>query len=471
MTGEIYLGSHGTAGGGKNGKTKRLTKRGLYCIIQNVRLYSICKKALVIVFMDDDGWLSLVIILILLVIGAYFASSEIALSSVNKIRIRLLADKGDKGAKNVQYILDNFDKALSTILIGNNLSHILASSIATVMAARMWGTNSVAATTLVLTVVVFFFAELLPKNIAKKYSEHFSQTIAGSLIFLMKICSPFSSLLTKISNGAASLFGGKSSGVTEDEFHDMVENIAEEGSLEAQKGELVQSALNFGEHTVDDILTVRVDVVAVEVTDTVNEVLDKLGSVRHSRLPVYQDSIDNVVGILSCRRFIKAYLKFGEKTDIRQIMDPPIFVHGSTDIADLLPVMNRRKASMAIVTDDYGGMEGIVTVEDILEELVGDIWDEDDEVVESFVKVDENTFDVDASMNIDDCLDRMGYEDYDEDEVAHKNMVSLVYDAFDAIPAEGDSFLFNNDLKITVLKMEKRRILTLRIKREGAGEK
>ena len=183
--------------------------------------------------MDGDSWISLILIAVLLFMGAYFASSEIALSSVNRIRIRLLADKGDRGAKNVQYILDHFDNALSTILIGNNLSHILASSIATVMATRLWGTDSVAAMTLVLTVIVFFFAELLPKNIAKKYSEHFSQTIAGSLILFMHICKPFSFLLTALGNFAARLFGGDGSAVTEDEFYDMVENIAEEGNLES----------------------------------------------------------------------------------------------------------------------------------------------------------------------------------------------------------------------------------------------
>ena len=420
--------------------------------------------------MDEDSWLSLILIFVLLIMGAFFASSEIALSSVNKIRIRILADKGDRGAKNVQYILDHFDQALSTILIGNNLSHILSSSIATVWATRMWSTNAVAATTLVLTVIVFFFAELLPKSVAKKYSEHFSQTIAGSLILFMRICAPFSLLLTALGSAAAKLAGDEGSAVTEDEFYDMVENIAEEGSLEAEKGELVQSALSFGDHTVGDVLTVRVDVDAIDDADEVSEILEHIRTVRHSRLPVYHESIDNVVGVLSCRKYVKAYLKQGEQVDISQIMDPPFFVHGSTDLADLLPAMNRHKASMAIVTDDYGGIEGIVTVEDVLEELVGDIWDEDDEVVETFVQVDERTWDVDASMSIDDCFDQMGYEDYDEDEVAHKNMVSLVYAAFDTLPRQGDSFVFQ-DLRITVLKMEKRRVLTLRIVREEADAK
>ncbi len=417
--------------------------------------------------MDGDSWISLILIFVLLIMGAYFASSEIALSSVNKVRIRLLADKGDRGAKNVQYILDHFDQALSTILIGNNLSHILSSSIATVWATRMWGTNAVAAMTLVLTVIVFFFAELLPKSIAKKYSEHFSQGIAGSLIIFMRVCTPFSFLLTALGNAAANMLGGGGSAVTEDEFYDMVENIAEEGGLEAEKSELVQSALSFGNHTVDDILTVRVDVEAIDDTDGIEDILERVRTVRHSRMPVYHDSIDNVVGVLSCRKFVKAYLKNGDQVDIRQIMDPPFFVHGSVEIADLLPAMNRRKASMAIVTDDYGGMEGVVTVEDMLEELVGDIWDEDDEVVESFVQVNDHTWDVDASMSIDDCFDRMGYEDYDRDEVAHKNMVSLAYAAFDNIPRQGDSFTYR-DLRITVLKMEKRRILVLRVEREEA---
>ena len=420
--------------------------------------------------MDEDSWSSLILIAVLLIMGAYFASSEIALSSVNRIRIRLLADKGDRGAKNVQYILDHFDKALSTILIGNNLSHILASSITTLMAARLWGTNAVAAATLVLTVIVFFFAELLPKSVAKKYSEHFSQTIAGSLIFCMHLCTPFAFLLTALGNAAARLTGGGASAVTEDEFHNMVENIAEEGSLEAEKGELVQSALNFGDHTVGDILTVRVDVKAVDDGDSVEEILERIRKVRHSRMPVYHESIDNVVGILSCRKYVKAYLKDGEKTDLHQVMDPPFFIHSSTQIADLLPAMNRRKASMAIVTDDYGGVEGVVTMEDMLEELVGDIWDEDDVVVESFVQVNENTWDVDASMSIDDCLDRIGLEEYDEEEVAHKNMASLAYEAFDSIPREGDGFRFH-DLRITVLRMEKRRILTLRIVREEVSGK
>lgn len=419
--------------------------------------------------MPEDSWLSLLLIFALLVMGAYFASSEIALSSVNKIRIRLLADKGDRGAKNVQYILDHFDQALSTILIGNNLSHILASSITTVLATRIWGTSAVAATTLVLTVIVFFFAELLPKNIAKKYSEHFSQTIAGSLILFMRICTPFSYLLTAIGNGAAKLVGGEDT-VTEDEFYDMVENIAEEGSLETEKGELVQSALSFGNHTAADILTVRVDVEAIDDESTVEEILDCIRKIRHSRIPVYHESIDNVVGILSTRKYVKAYLEQKEKTDLRAVMDPPFFIHESTEAGDLLQVMNRRKVSMAIVTDDYGGMEGIVTVEDVLEELVGDIWDEDDEVVESFVQVDENTFDVDASMNLDDVLDRLGIEDYDEDKVAHKTLVGLAYAAFDTIPHEGDSFQYEN-LKLTVLRMDKRRILTLRIVREEAPEK
>lgn len=415
--------------------------------------------------MDGDSWISLLLVFVLLLLGAYFAASEIALSSVNRVRIRLLADKKDKGARNVQYILDHFDNALSTILIGNNLSHILASSITTVMATRLWGTNSVAATTLVLTVIVFFFAELLPKNIAKKYSEGFSQAIAGSLIVIMHLFSPLAYLLTALGNAAAKLFGNSGSTVTEDEFHDMVENIAEEGHLESGKGLLVQSVLSLGDHTVGDVLTVRVDMEAIDDMDSVEEILAQIHSVHHSKLPVYHESIDNIVGVLSCREYIKEYLQSEGNPDLKKVMEPPFFVHASTDIADLLPTMNKRNVNMAIVTDDYGGIEGLVTVEDILEELVGDIWDEDDVVVENFVQVEDSTWDVAASMRIDDCFFRMGYEDYDEEELAHKSMGNLAYASFDNIPKEGDTFSYR-DLKITVLKMENRRILTLRVQWE-----
>ncbi len=237
--------------------------------------------------MDEDSWLSLLLILILLLLGAYFAASEIALSSVNKVRIRLLADKDDRRAKNVQYILDHFDRAISTILIGNNLAHILASSITTLLAARLWGTNTVAAVTLILTVVVFFFAELLPKSVAKKYSEHFSKAVAGSLILLMHLFAPVSLLLSKIGGLALKLSGGEEEpSVTEDELYDMIENITEESALEAEKGELVQSALSFGDHTVGDILTVRVDVEAMEVDTPTEEVIARIRQLRHSRLPI-----------------------------------------------------------------------------------------------------------------------------------------------------------------------------------------
>ncbi len=418
--------------------------------------------------MDGDSWISLLLIFVLLLMGAYFAASEIALSSVNRVRIRLLAEKKVKSAKNVQYILDHFDEALSTILIGNNLSHILSSSIATVLATRLWGRNSVAAVTLILTVIVFFFAELLPKNIAKKYAEHFSQAIAGSLIVIMHIFSFFARMLTAIGNAAARLFGDGGGNVTEDEFHNIVENIAEEGNLKDGKGELVQSVLHFDAHTVADVLTVRVDMQAIDDSDSVDEILEQIRDVHHSRLPVYHDSIDNVIGILSCRKYIKAYLTDREQLDLKKLMDPPFFVHASTEIADLLPILNEQAANMAIVTDDYGGIAGLVTVEDILEELVGDIWDEDDVVVENFKQVDDHTWDVNASLRVEECFGLMGYENYEKSDFAHKSMASLAYASFDSIPREGDHFRFQ-DLTITILKMEKRRILAMRIERQESG--
>ena len=415
--------------------------------------------------MDPDSWLYLLLIFALLLFGAFFASSEIALSSVSRARIRLLTEQGDRRAKKVQYIQDHFDRAISTLLIGNNLAHILASSIATVWVVRLWGENAVAAATLILTVIVFFFAELLPKNIAKKYSERYSKAVAGPIVICMRVCTPFSFLLSKLGNYAASLSGDEADEVTEDEFHDMVETIAEESAIDDEKGELVQSALDFGERTVGDILTFRVDVEAIDDADSMEEILSFVRRVRHSRLPVYHDSIDNIVGILPCRRFIKTYLREGDKLQLSALLDEPFFVHSGTAIDDLLPAMNRRRAGLAVVTDDYGGVQGIVTMEDILEELVGEIWDEDDEVVESFRTLDDHTFEVDAALPVTDCFELLGLEEPEDEELTHKTMGGLAFSAFEMIPAQGDSFDYEN-LHITILEMDKQRIKTLRIVRK-----
>ena len=422
--------------------------------------------------MDDGSRLSLIIVIVLLMCAAYFAVAETAFASVSRVRIKVRAEKGEAKALQALEVLDNFDRAISSILICTNIVHIAAASIVTVNVTRIWGLSAVTLSTIIMTIVVFFVGEMLPKSIAKKYSERLSLAVAGSLCFFMRILRPISAVLSAIGNFAARFVKADPEiSVTEDEIYDIIEDMTEDGSLGEERGELISSALQFGETTVESILTARVDLAAVDVEEPPDEVLAYIREQKHSRLPVYDGSIDNVIGILSIRKYIKAYLREGENIDLRTLLDEAYFVHQSTNIDDLLPVMSKKRLNMAIVTDNYGGTLGIVTVEDILEELVGEIWDEDDEVVEPCVDHGDGSYSFDAGVDIEDAFEFMDYEDPDETDFDHKLLGEWAYEQFDAIPQEGDSFTYNG-LRITVEKVQQRRIMKLRIQRlpEG-GEK
>ncbi len=413
--------------------------------------------------MDDGSILSIIIILALLFAAAYFAVCETGFASVSRIRLKSAAEKGDRRAKTAMYVCDHFDKAITTILIGTNIVHLTVASYVTVLVTRRWGVSAVTLSTFITTLVVFFIGEMLPKSIAKKYSERFALGTASSLRFFMCIFTPISFVLTKIGNFAGSLIKGDSEvSVTEDELYDIIENMTDEGELDSEQGELVHSALTFGEMKVESILTARVDMTTIDVDDPVPEILSQVKASRHSRIPVYKDSADNIIGILQIRRFIKAYLTEGNSLDVRTVLDEPYFVHQSAKIDELLSVMSSNKINMAIVTDSYGGTLGIVTVEDILEELVGEIWDEDDVVVEPCVDHGNGSYSFKADVDIEDAFAFMDYEDPEDTDFDHKLLGEWAYEHFDLIPAEGDFFDYCN-LRITVEKLQKRRIMQLRI--------
>lgn len=328
---------------------------------------------------------------------------------------------------------------------------------------RTWGVSAVTLSTAITTVVVFFVGEMLPKSIARKYSERLSLATSGVLRFFMLILKPLSSLLTAIGNAAAKLTkGDPAASVTEDELYDIIEDMTEEGSLDEEQGDLISSALQFGDVTVESILTSRVDLAAIDVAMSHADILAFIKEQRHSRLPVYEGSIDNIIGILQIRTYIKAYLRSGSDLDIRPLLDEAYFVHQSTNIDELLPVMSRRKLNMAVVTDNYGGTLGIVTVEDILEELVGEIWDEDDTVQEPIVPLTDGEYEIDSRETVGDVFDALGvsYDEEDDEELINKLMGELCYEQFSAIPSEGDSFRYRG-LEITVAAMRHNRILTL----------
>lgn len=414
--------------------------------------------------MDDGSRLPWIIAVLLLFCAAFFAVAETAYASCPKSRVKAAAERGDARAKTALLILDDFDKAISTLLICTNIVHIATASIVTVAVTKMWGLSAVSISTIVTTIVVFFAGEMLPKSIAKKYSEPLALATGPVLRFLMKVFTPLSVLLTWIGQSAAKLTPDETPvSFTEDELYDIIEDMTEEGSLDEQQGELISSALQFGEVTVESVLTPRVDLVAVDISSSLENILAVIKTTNHSRLPVYEGSIDNIIGVLQIRKFIKAYLRLGNNLDLRPLLDEVFFIHQSTNIDELLPVMSKRKLNMAVVTDNYGGTLGIVTVEDILEELVGEIWDEDDVVEESFVELGDGVYMVGADESVTDVFEQLGFEDPEEDEeLVNTLMGEWAYEQFSAIPKVGDSFRYHQ-VQVTVAAMTHNRILKLKV--------
>ena len=425
--------------------------------------------------MDDGSRLPWIIAIALLVCAAYFGVAETAFASASRNKIKTAADRGDPRARKALDVLDDFDRAVTTILIGTNIVHIAIASLVTVAVTRRWGLSAVSVSTILTTLVVFFAGEMLPKSIAKKYPERFSKACAGSLRLLMTLFYPLSAVLTWFGQGAAKLTRGDGEiSVTEDELYDIIEDMTEEGTLDEEQGDLISSALQFGEVTVESVLTPRVDLVALDIADSLEEVLSCIKSTNHSRLPVYEGSVDNIIGVLQIRRFIKAYLRQGDSLELRPLLDEVFFVHQSTNIDELLPIMSKRRMNLAVVTDNYGGTLGIVTVEDILEELVGEIWDEDDVVAETVVDLPDGSVETDADESVSDMFEHLAFKDPEEDEeLVNTLMGEWAYEQFTAIPRVGNSFRYH-DLEVTVSEMEHNRIRKLKVIRrldpEEGGE-
>ena len=414
--------------------------------------------------MDEGSRLPWLAAIVLLFCTMYFAAAETSLASASRNRIKLSAERGEGRAVKALYIMEHFDNAISTLLICTNIVHIAIASLVTVAVTRQWGLTAVSLSTIITTLIVFFAGEMLPKSLGKKYSETLLKFCAPPLVFFMKLFTPLSALLTAIGQGAASLTKGDGDvSVTEEELYDIIEDMTEEGSLDEEQGDLIYSALQFGEVTVESVLTPRVDIAAVDIESTPREIVDYIKGQNHSRLPVYEGSIDNIVGILQIRKFIKEYLRSGDGLALRPLLDDTFFVHRSTKIDELLPIMSRRRQNIAVVTDNYGGTLGIVTVEDILEELVGEIWDEDDVVDEPIVKQADGSYLIHADETVLDVFDSIGYEEMDdEDELTNKLMGEWAYEQFAEIPGVGDSFCHGR-VKVFVSEMEHNRIMKLKV--------
>ena len=419
--------------------------------------------------MDDGSRLPIILAIFLLFGAVYFAVAETAFAACSKARLKAASERSEAGAGQALYILNHFEQAISTMLIGTNLCHLFISALVTLFVTRRWGLSAVTVRTILTTLAVFFAGEMLPKSIAKKYPERLAKACSGSLRVFMTLFYPLSWLLSKIGESAVKLSRQEPElSVTEDELYDIIEDMTEEGSLDEERGELISSALQFGDLTVESVVTPRMDVVALNVDAGGDEILAQIKAQNHSRLPVYEGSIDRIIGILQIRKYIKAYLRGGEQPELRSLLDEAFFVHQSTELSELLPMMSRQRINMAVVTDNFGGTLGIVTVEDIVEEIVGEIWDEDDVIEETVTDLSENACIFDADEHVSDLFEHLDYEDpEDNDELVDTRLGEWAYTMFDEIPDIGDSFRYH-DLTVTITEMEHNRILKLKAVRKPA---
>lgn len=403
--------------------------------------------------------------LVFLIAGsAFFSSVETAFSTVNQIRLHHMAEEGDKRAKAAISICGQFDRTLSTILIGNNIVNIAASSIATVFFTRYFPQVGALVSTVVMTLLVLTFGEIIPKSWAKANSERLVLSSAGILHTIIVLFRPLSSVfvaLTQRLNRSSSEENGQPS-VTAEELKFIIDKIEQEGVLDPSESELVQSALDFDETIVSEILTPRVDLVAIDVDDPIEEVMEVVLRERFSRIPVYEKTIDNIIGVLQTRDLLEKQVR-GEEINLRSILTECLYIPRRLSISELLSQFKRTKIHIAVVTDDYGGTMGIVTTEDIIEELVGEIWDEDDEVVEDLVASPDGSLIVSGDYNITDLLEELDMDPRSVD-ADYSTVGGWVLDELDHLPKAGEQFTFM-DLLVTVLEVEEQRILKVRIRR------
>lgn len=423
--------------------------------------------------MDPDSR-TILIVCLLFIASAYFALTETAISCVSRNRIKVRLDKGDVRARKVMYVLDHFEDAITTLLICTNIAHIAAASVVTVSVTRKWGLGAVTASTFIVTVAMFFLGEMLPKSIGKKLSEKSSLACAGLLVVLMKVLTPFTYVLSGIGKLTLKISrGGEEVSVTENEIYDIIEDMAEEGSLDEEQSELISSALSFGDLTVTSIMTPRVDVEGIDINTPSEKILENLLGQNHSRLIVYDKTIDNVVGVLQLRRFLKSYISRKTIPNIRRMTDKVFFAHQSMPIDELFDNMTTNRFNIAVVLDGFGGTLGIVTIEDIIEEIVGEIWDEDDEIKEPIVKLSDDTILASCDETVESAFEEIGYEEKDEDEAdrfTNLLLCDFIYEKLGSVPKKGDSFEYNN-LKLRVEEVDHNRVLTAKIVIRPEAEK
>ena len=405
--------------------------------------------------------------LFLCIIGSnYFSSSEMAYSSCNRLRLESARDGGSKRASIAVRIIDRFDDTLSAILIGNNLVNIAASSIGSVLVILIAGDDRYAwVSTVVITVLVIIFGETMPKIIAKNSANRIALSHAYFVHGLTIILMPLIWVVVGLTKLITSGFKGEEAGSDEEaaamELSSIIETAEDEDVLDEDRSELVQAAIDFSDVMASEVMTARVDVVALDIDDDWNEQLATIDSAPYSRIPVYEDSIDNVIGVLYLNHFLKA-LTDEKNPDIRSMLMPPCYVYKTMKMPAVLNELRRAKQHLAIVTDEYGGTLGVLSMEDVLEQLVGEIWDDTDEVEEEIVERSDGQYELDGDMVISDFLELVGIKEKDFD-AESETVGGWTIEMFGAFPKPGDSFRYRN-MSVTVLEMDGLRVEKVLVK-------
>ena len=408
---------------------------------------------------------NIIVIVAMIMFSAFFSASETAISSVNRIRLKNMADNGHRGAARALRILGKYDKALTTILIGNNIVNIACSSIATIVCIALVGEKyGSLVSTIATTVVVLIFGEVMPKSIAKDHAEGVCIGVSAIISFLMIIFTPFSALFILLKKGVAKLFRSKKSvSVTEEELIAIIDEIEDEGVLEQQESNLVRSALQFDETTVDEIITPRVRIVAAEVNENATDVCKKFLSEQYSRMPVYEKTLDNIIGVINQKDFLKEYVEKRDKLMLRDVVQETVYFPHMLKISEVLRTMQKKKCHMCVVLDQHGGTLGIVTMEDLLEELVGEIWDESDEVKSPITAVSDGVFEAYGEVSLGSLRRYFADREIEVeiDSEAH-TVAGWVLELFGTIPKNGDT-TSSDGFKVTVLETAELRINKVRI--------
>lgn len=414
--------------------------------------------------MDSGDVIQLIVLLILLLLSAFFSSAETAMTTVNKIYIMSLVNEGNRRAKILQKIIDNPGKLLSTILIGNNIVNLSASSLATTWTTRVLGNAFVGIATGILTLLVLLFGEITPKTMATLYAEKLSMSYAPVIYFLMKVLTPVIFIVNRLSNGILYILGvdpkGKQSTMTEQELRTIVDVSHEDGVIESEEKKMIYNVFDFGDSRAKDVMVPRIDMSFIDVNATYEELLDSFKEDGYTRYPVYEDSTDNIIGTINMKDLLLWNPK--EKFSIRDILRKPYFTYEHKSTAALLMEMKQYSVNFVIVLDEYGATAGMITMEDLLEEIVGEIRDEydADEVEDMQEIVPDREYTAQGSAKLDDLNEALGLkldsEDYD-------SIGGYIIEKLDYFPKEGESYITEDGVKLVVDATEKNRIEAVHI--------